>query len=165
MCLELLEGLKRVNVRVGITQAHNKSDGHEVVFVDMVQERTAVGLGVLEQKVHHFGISRILPCLLLAVSLKVECVYVSVTMNFCLCSYNVINFRHYPLASKCTVKNICIVLCHSSVTFLENPLADVIVKSSRRRRKDVLYFTSYLHGKPQEKFQYYVSGLFHKVLS
>ena len=52
MCLELLEGLEGMHVGVGVVEAHHEADGHEVVLVEMVEEGTAVGVGVGQRPAH-----------------------------------------------------------------------------------------------------------------
>ena len=50
MGLELLEGLEGVEVGVLVVEADHVADGHKVIVVQVVQEATTVGLGVLEKK-------------------------------------------------------------------------------------------------------------------
>ena len=45
--LELLEGLEWVDVGVGVVQADHEAHGHDVVVLEVVQERAAVRLDVL----------------------------------------------------------------------------------------------------------------------
>lgn len=47
VCLELLERLERMEVRIRIVQANDKAHSYQVVLGQVVQEGSAIGFGVL----------------------------------------------------------------------------------------------------------------------
>ncbi len=47
MCFELLEGFEWMEVRVGVVETDDKSNGHKVVFCKMVQEGSSIRLNFI----------------------------------------------------------------------------------------------------------------------